>query len=119
MCSNNAHSSTQNAESGFSFSFFIAVPKDGNEFLIRSIQVTGDETWVSFVNVETKEQTKQWTRTHSPNEMKKFVAFLPVRKLMANVFWDRKGVLIVGIHATRHQNNVIIVLRNVNQFFRW
>jgi hypothetical protein len=33
--------------------------KDGNEFLIHIIQVTGDETWVSFVNVETKDQSKQ------------------------------------------------------------
>jgi hypothetical protein len=30
--------------------------KDGNEFLNDIIRVTGDETWVSFVNVETKEQ---------------------------------------------------------------
>jgi hypothetical protein len=32
--------------------------KDGDEFL-NCIQVTGDETWDSFVNVETKEQSKQ------------------------------------------------------------
>jgi hypothetical protein len=29
---------------------------DGDEFLSQ-VQVTGDETWVSFVNVETKEQS--------------------------------------------------------------
>jgi hypothetical protein len=29
--------------------------KDGNEFLNHIVQVTGNETWVSFVNVETKE----------------------------------------------------------------
>jgi hypothetical protein len=29
--------------------------KDGDEFLNHIIQVTDDETWVSFVNVETKE----------------------------------------------------------------
>jgi hypothetical protein len=33
--------------------------KDGNEFLNHIIRVTGDETWVSFVNVETKEQSKK------------------------------------------------------------
>jgi hypothetical protein len=37
--------------------------KDGNEFLSHIIWVTGDETWVSFVNVETKEQSKQWMCT--------------------------------------------------------
>jgi hypothetical protein len=29
--------------------------KDGDEFLNHIVQVTGDETWVSFVNVETIE----------------------------------------------------------------
>jgi hypothetical protein len=28
--------------------------KDGDEFLRLIVQVTGDETWVSFLNVETK-----------------------------------------------------------------
>jgi hypothetical protein len=30
--------------------------KDGDEFLNHIIQVTDDETWISFMNVETKEQ---------------------------------------------------------------
>jgi hypothetical protein len=38
--------------------------KDGDEFLNHVVQVTGDETWVSFVNVETKEQSKQWMHTY-------------------------------------------------------
>jgi hypothetical protein len=37
--------------------------KDGDEFHNHIIQVTGDDTWVSFVNVETKEQSKQWMQT--------------------------------------------------------
>jgi hypothetical protein len=67
--------------------------KDGNEFLNHIMQVT-DETWVSFVNVETKEQSKQWMHTHSPNKLKKFKQ-TSARKLLATVFWDRKGVLMV------------------------
>jgi hypothetical protein len=54
--------------------------KDGDEFLNYIIQVTGDETWVSSVNAETKEQSKQWMHTHSPDKPKKFkanVATLP------------------------------------------
>jgi hypothetical protein len=35
--------------------------KDGNEFLSHII--IGDVTWVSFVNVETKEQSNQWMHT--------------------------------------------------------
>jgi hypothetical protein len=46
--------------------------KDGNEFLSHIVHVTGDEPWVSFVNVETKWQSKQWMHTHSPNMPKKF-----------------------------------------------
>jgi hypothetical protein len=38
---------------------FRAVHKNGDEFLRHIIRLTGDETWVSFVNVATKEQSKQ------------------------------------------------------------
>jgi hypothetical protein len=47
-------------------------PKDGNGFLNHIVRVTVDEARVSFVNVETKEQSKQWMHTHSPNKPKKF-----------------------------------------------
>jgi hypothetical protein len=30
------------------------------------------ETWVSFLNVETREQSKQWMHTHLPKKLKKF-----------------------------------------------
>jgi hypothetical protein len=67
--------------------------KHGDIFLINIIHVTGDETWVSFMNVETKEQSKQWMHTHSPNKPKNFQQ-TSARKLMATVF-ERKGVLMV------------------------
>jgi len=44
--------------------------------------VTDDETWVKFVNVETKEQSQQWMHTHSPNKPRKFKQSLANRKLM-------------------------------------
>jgi hypothetical protein len=31
--------------------------KDGDDFLSHIARVTGDETWVSFMNIETKEQS--------------------------------------------------------------
>jgi hypothetical protein len=46
--------------------------EDGNEFLSHIVQVTGYETWVSFMNVATKAQSKQWMHTHSPDKLKKF-----------------------------------------------
>jgi hypothetical protein len=66
--------------------------KDGNEFLDHI--VTDNKTWAPLVNVETKEQSKEWMHTHSPNKMEKFKQ-TSARKLMATVFWDRKGVLMV------------------------
>jgi hypothetical protein len=33
--------------------------KDGDAFFSHIVRETSDETWVSFVNVETKEQSKQ------------------------------------------------------------
>jgi hypothetical protein len=47
-----------------------------------------------FVNDETKEQSKQWMHTHSPNKLNKFKQ-TSSRKLMAAVFWGGKGVMMV------------------------
>jgi hypothetical protein len=70
--------------------------KDGNEFLYHIIRVTSNEARVSFVNVETKEHSKQWIHNHSTKEPKiSNKRFLPARKLMATVLWDRRGVLMV------------------------
>jgi hypothetical protein len=52
----------------FSFEFLDRYHKDGDEFLNHFVRVTGDETWVSSVNVETKEKSKQWMHTHSANK---------------------------------------------------
>jgi hypothetical protein len=85
------HECIQNAENGLGFEFLEQYHKDGNEFLNHFIQVTGDKTWVSFVIYEIKEQSKQWMNTHSPKKLKKCKQ-TSARKLMATVFWDRKGV---------------------------
>jgi hypothetical protein len=80
-------------------------------FSITSYGATGDKTWVSFVNVETKEQSKQWMHTHSPNKPKEFKQSFSARELMATLFWDRNGAN-GRIHATNSHNNVRSVLRN-------
>jgi hypothetical protein len=69
--------------------------EDSDELLSHTLEVTGDETWVSFANVETKEQSKHLMHTHSPNNTKKFILTLSARNLMATFFWDRDGVLMV------------------------
>jgi hypothetical protein len=70
--------------------------KDGDEFLNQIVRVRGDETWVSFVNVETKEQPSSGcTHIHQRSRNSLNKRCLPARKLMETVFWDRKGVLMV------------------------
>lgn len=56
--------------------------------------VTGDETWVCHYTPESKKQSQQWRHTHSPST-KKFKVQFSERKIMASVFWDRKGLLLV------------------------
>jgi hypothetical protein len=74
----------------FGFYFLDRYHKD-----VHIVRVTGDEAWVSFVNVETGQQSKQWMHTHSPNKLNKFKQTLSTRKLMATVFWDFKEKLMV------------------------
>jgi hypothetical protein len=47
------------------------------------------------VDIETKAQSKHQMHTHSPNRLKFFKQILSARKLMAAVFWEREGVLMV------------------------
>jgi hypothetical protein len=56
MGSENAHGCSQNAENGVGFYFLEPYDKCGDEFLNHIVRVTGDETCVSFVDAETKEQ---------------------------------------------------------------
>jgi hypothetical protein len=59
------------------------------------VRVTGDETWVLFMDVETKKQSKQWMHTHHQTSRKSSnKCCLPARKLMATVYLDKKGVLM-------------------------
>jgi hypothetical protein len=50
----NAHKRAQNTENDFGLDFLERHHTDGNEYLNHIIHVTGDETWVSFVNADTK-----------------------------------------------------------------
>jgi hypothetical protein len=73
MGSQTGHGCSQNAEKGFGFDFkFLErYHKDGDEFLNHNARVIGDETWVSAVNVETKEQSNEWLHTRSHNKQAK------------------------------------------------
>jgi len=56
--------------------------------------VTGDETWVSHIIPESKQQSLHWKLTGCLKR-KKFKQTISTRKIMCTVFWDRQGVLLV------------------------
>jgi hypothetical protein len=85
--------------------------QNGNEFLNNIFQVTGEDTWVSSLDVETKEQSKQWMRTYSPEKLKKFKQMLSAcQRVDGNYFLGQERSADCGIHATRGHNNVRSVL---------
>jgi hypothetical protein len=69
--------------------------------------ITGDKTWVSFVIIESKEQTEQLMHTHSPNKLKKFKC-LP--EADSHCFLGQESSADGGINATGDLNNVRSVL---------
>jgi hypothetical protein len=103
----NALSCPRNAENGFGFDISRPITqKNGDEFLNNIVSVTGDKSWVSFVNVENKEQSKQWMHTHSPKKSKKCKQTLSACQ-MVTISWDRKRSSDGGIHARMDYNNVL------------
>jgi hypothetical protein len=90
--------------------------KDVDEFLNHIVRVTGDETWVSFVNIKTKEQSEQWMHTHPSNKPKKFKQTLSAcQKADGNCFLGQERSADSVIHATRYNSNVRNVLRNTKR----
>jgi hypothetical protein len=96
MGSENAHGCAQHAENGFGFDFLDRYHKIGDEILIHIVRVTDDETWVSFVNAETKESQSSGC-THIHQTSRKSLKQTSARKLMATVFWDKSGVPTVEL----------------------
>lgn len=74
----------------------------GDELLDRI--VTGDETWVYYYTPESKQQSLQWKHVDSPR-VTKFKTNNSNLKVMATVFWDRQGVLLVEYLPQRETVN--------------
>jgi hypothetical protein len=64
------------------------------------------------VNAVTKEQSKQWMHTHSPNKPKKFKQTSASQKADDNCFLGQERSADGEIHATKDHNNVRSVLQN-------
>ena len=56
--------------------------------------VTGDETWLHHWDPDTKKESMQWKRPGSPPP-KKFRTQPSASKVMATVFWDSKGIILI------------------------
>ena len=63
--------------------------------------VTVDETWVHYYEPENKAPSRQWVGPGSPRP-KKFKAQPSAGKVMATVFWDAKGVIMLNFLPKRN-----------------
>ena len=64
-----------------------------DDFLLRLVTV--DETWVHYYEPENKAQIRQWVGP------KKFKAQPSAGKVMATIFWDAKGVIMLDFLPKR------------------
>lgn len=78
---------------GSALSFLTRYEQQGDAFLDQI--VTGDETWVCHFTPETKRKSMEWHHPQSPTRPRKFKQSFSMKKVMASVFWDRKGLLLV------------------------
>jgi histone-lysine N-methyltransferase SETMAR len=65
---------------------------DPETFLRRFVTV--DESWIHHFDPETKQQSMTWKRPSSPTP-KKFKVTSSAGKVMASVFWDAEGVIMI------------------------
>ena len=69
-----------------------------DDFLLHLVTV--DETWVHYYEPENKAQNRQWVGPGSPRP-KKFKTQPSAGKVMATVFWDSKGVIMLDFLPKR------------------
>jgi len=65
---------------------------DTDKFLVRF--VTMDECWIHHFDPETKQQSMTWKRPSSPTP-RKFKMSSSAGKVMASVFWDAEGIIMI------------------------
>jgi histone-lysine N-methyltransferase SETMAR len=54
-----------------------------------------DKTWIHHYTPETKEQSKQWVPS-GESAPKKAKTVPSARKVMATVFWDSQGIMLIN-----------------------
>jgi hypothetical protein len=66
--------------------------EQGDNFLSQT--VTGEETWVSNITPELKQQYMGWMHTSSPIK-EKFKPTISTCNIMCTAFWDKKCITLV------------------------
>ena len=88
--------------------------RNSKEFLRRYITV--DETWIHYYTPETKNQSKMWT---GPGESapKKAKTVPSVGKVMATIFWDSHGIILIDYlqkGKTKYYRRVLcLIIRSI------
>ncbi|GFO46862.1 transposase [Plakobranchus ocellatus] len=65
--------------------------------------ITGDETWLHLSTPETKSDSMTWKHPSSP-VTKKFKVQQSATKVMATVFWDSRGMILLDILLKRRED---------------
>ena len=81
-----------NLRSELSTAILLKIKADEDRFFDQII--TGDETRVYQYDPETKQKSKQWL-PHGSSGPIKFKSERSVKKVMATVFWDSEGVVLI------------------------
>ena len=81
-----------------------------DDFLLHLVTV--DEIWVHHYKPENKAPSRQWVGPGSPRP-KKFKAQPSAGKVMTTVFWDAKGVIMLGLFTQEKYNNWSVLCKLV------
>ncbi|GFV23288.1 transposase [Trichonephila clavipes] len=100
---------------GFPLDFLTRYAEAGDKFL--DYIVTGDETCVYHHTPESKQKSMQWRHSNSP-KAKKCKTSISAKKIMASVFWDRQGILLLEFMPLRTTINVAAYYQTLKRFQR-
>ncbi len=87
---------------GATLEIFQAYEREGSSLIGRI--VTDDETWVHHSTPESKQQSMAWCEPGEPAP-KKAKAGQSANKIMATVFWDAEGILLIKYYSKGHNVN--------------
>ena len=114
-CPRCSQRSTKKHRVACALTFLMRYHKERDDIL--SHIVTGDETWVSHITPESKQQSLHWKHTGSPKR-KNFKQTFSTRKIMCNVFWDRQGVLLLEFLPQGTTINSAVYCETLNKLRR-